>query len=93
MSDHLVRDPGAELSAATRTRREPTLALNDARVGLFSIAKERSEEFMDALQAELQARGVDAQRFSKATHTKIAAEPVLADIVEHCDVVIGALAD
>ena len=93
MSDHLVRDPTAETRAVARERLKPKLPPRTARVGLYSIAKERSEEFIDALQSELAERGIKAQRFAKATHTKIATEAVLADIVEQCDVVIGALAD
>tara|TARA_B100000676_G_C18088029_1_gene856823 strand:- start:5281 stop:5562 length:282 start_codon:yes stop_codon:yes gene_type:complete len=93
MSDHLLRDPTAESSPVSRVRLTPGAPLASARVGLFSINKERSGEFMDYLQARLDARGLDTRRFAKATHTKIAAEQVIADMVADCDIVIAGLAD
>ena len=93
MSDHELRDPTAESTPNTRSRRLPSRALQDATIGLFSIAKERSDEFIDYLEARLVARGLRVRRFAKATHTKVAAEPVLAEMLQHCDVVVGGLAD
>jgi hypothetical protein len=93
MNDHVVRDPSAEEAPVRRERRLPEKPLAQARVGLFSITKERSHEFIDYLEPMLAARGVQTQRFAKATHTKPAAEAVIADVVEHCDVVVLALAD
>ena len=55
MSDHLLRDPTAESSPVSRVRLTPGVPLASARVGLFSINKERSGEFMDYLQARLDA--------------------------------------
>lgn len=93
MSDHLLRDPTAEAAPTQRARLAPKAPLESATVGLFSISKERSHEFMDYLQVRLDARGITTQRFAKATHTKIAAEQVIADMVAECDVVIAGLAD
>ena len=67
--------------------------LAGATIGLLSISKERSAEFLDTLEARLAARGLEVLRFAKPTHTKPAPESVLADIVERCDVVVEALAD
>jgi hypothetical protein len=93
MSDQVVLDPTAEAAPVTRKRRPPSVPIASATVGLFSIAKERSNEFMDYMEALLVGRGYVVKRFAKATHTKTAAPAVLADMVAGCDVVIGGLAD
>ena len=86
-------DPTAELSPERRTRRTPPARLADATIGLLSISKERSNEFLDTVEHLLKARGLEVERFAKATHTKPAPEPVLQAIVERCDVVVIGLAD
>lgn len=90
---YVMRDPTAETAGAMRERVAPPADLSKATIGLFSISKERSSEFLDTLQARLAARGLQVLRFQKPTHTKPAPEGVLADIVERCDVVVEALAD
>lgn len=91
--EYSMRDPTAETAAAMRERVPPPADLAKATIGLLSIAKERSSEFLDTLEARLAARGLEVLRFAKPTHTKPAPESVLADIVERCDVVVEALAD
>lgn len=91
--NYSMRDPTAETAAAMRERVPPPADLAGATIGLLSIAKERSSEFLDTLEARLAARGLEVLRFAKPTHTKPAPESVLADIVERCDVVVEALAD
>lgn len=76
-----------------RRRFDPPPDLGRARIGLLSIAKERSDEFLDRVDQRLRGRGLDVARYRKPTHTKPAPETVLQDLVEHCDVVIEALAD
>jgi hypothetical protein len=90
---YTMRDPTAETAAALRERLAPPASLDGETVALLSISKERSDEFMDALEPLIQAAGVQTIRFKKPTHTKPAPEAVLQDIVEHADVVIEALAD
>ena len=90
---YVMRDPTAETAAAMRERRAPPEDLSGATIGLLSISKERSAEFLDAVEKRFSARGLQVLRFSKATHTKPAPESVLQDIVERCDVVVEALAD
>jgi hypothetical protein len=90
---YVMRDPTAETAAVMRERRSPPEDLARATIGLLSISKERSHEFLDTLEKRLAARGLRTLRFAKPTHTKPAPESVLADIVERCDVVVEALAD
>lgn len=62
-------------------------------VGLLSIAKERSDEFLDRAEQRLRDGGFRTQRFRKPTHTRPAPEQVLQDVVAGCDLVVEALAD
>lgn len=86
-------DPTAQTAATTRERVPALPDLREATVGLVSIAKERSDEFMDHLEARLVGRGVRVVRFAKPTHTKPAPEPLVQRIVEGCEAVVQALAD
>ena len=90
---YAMRDPTAESASSLRERRPPPSNLTGKTVALLSISKERSDEFMDALEPLIQATGVKTVRFKKPTHTKPAPETVLQDIVENCDLVVEALAD
>ena len=90
---YLMRDPTGEASPVQRERTPPPADLAGATIGLLSIAKERSDEFLDRMAALLTDRGLTVLRFRKPTHTKPAPEAVLQDIVERCDVVVEGLAD
>jgi len=93
MTDYAMRDPTAETAALQRERRPPPASLNGKTVALLSISKERSDEFMNALEPLIQAAGVKTIRFKKPTHTKPAPEAILQDIVARADIVVEALAD
>ena len=93
MSGFTMRDPTAETSTVQRDRVLPKAGLTNAKIGLLSISKERSEEFLDSVETQLTKRGLKVLRYAKPTHTKPAPESVIQDIVEHCDVVVEGLAD
>ena len=88
-----MRDPTAETAAVQRERIAPPADLSQATIGLLSISKERSREFLDYMEERLAARGLNVLRFEKPTHTKPAPEAIIQDIVERCDVVVEGLAD
>ncbi len=90
---YLMRDPTAETAPEMRERIPPPETLDGATIGLLSISKERSWEFLDSVEGLLAERGLNVLRFEKPTHTKPAPEAVLQDIVERCDVVVEGLAD
>ena len=90
---YIMRDPTAELSPVVRERLAPPEDLDSATIGLFSISKERSDEFFETVSARLTERGLNVLRFNKPTYTKPAPEPVIQDIVARCDVVVEGLAD
>ena len=54
---YTMRDPTAELSSVIRPRLDPPEHLNGATIGLLSISKERSDEFLDTVSARLSERG------------------------------------
>ena len=83
---YVMLDPTAELSPAVRERVPPPQVLAEAAIGLLSIKKERSDEFLDTLEQRLTERGLKVLRFAKPTYTKPAPEAVIQDIVERCDV-------
>ncbi len=86
-------DPTAETATELRSRRPPPGTLEGATIGLMSISKERSNEFLDTLERRMVERGLAVHRFAKPTHTKPAPEPILQGIVERCQVVLVGLAD
>ena len=88
-----MRDPTAETEPVERDRTPPKTELANATIGLLSISKERSAEFLDSVENLLSAQGHKVLRFEKPTHTKPAPEEMLQDIVERCDVVVEGLAD
>jgi hypothetical protein len=86
-------DPTAELASERRARRAPPATLAGITVGLMSISKERSREFLDTMEDRLTARGLQVARFEKPTHTKPAPEALVQEMVERCGVVVIGLAD
>lgn len=89
----LLHDPTSEAAPVVRLRVAPPTSLEGRTVGLFDLGKSRSDEFLDHLEARLQARGVVTRRFAKPTNAKPATPAVLADIARGADVVVEALAD
>lgn len=89
----ILRDPTAELSPVLRERIAPPASLENCTVGLLSISKERSAEFLDELEKQMAGCGARLSRFEKPTHTKPAPPQLIADLVDNCDVVIEGLAD
>jgi hypothetical protein len=92
-TNYHMLDPTAELSPERRARRAPPARLEDVTIGLLSISKERSNEFLDTIERLLTQREFSVARFAKATHTKPAPESVVQAIVERCGVVVVGLAD
>jgi hypothetical protein len=90
---YLMRDPTAELQPVMRPRVPPPRHLEGATIGLLSISKERSHEFLDQVERRLAERGLSVLRFAKPTHTKPAPEDVLQGLIERCDIVVEGLAD
>tara|TARA_B100000519_G_scaffold151461_1_gene132398 strand:- start:225 stop:491 length:267 start_codon:yes stop_codon:yes gene_type:complete len=88
-----MRDPTAELSPILRERLAPSKDLSTATIGLLSISKERSDEFLDSVAKSLSDEGLSVLRFRKPTYTRPAPEAMIQEMVERCDVAIVGLAD
>ena len=89
----VMRDPTAELTDVLRERLSPSKKLSDAVIGLLSISKERSDEFLDSVERNLVAEEHNVVRFRKPTYTRPAPEPLIQNIIEQCNVVVVGLAD
>ena len=86
-------DPTGEREATERPLAAPLPAGAPARIALLDIRKPRGDVFLDALEADLAARGHEVVRTAKPTFTKPAPADVRSEIAEQCDAVIEALAD
>ena len=76
-----------------RERLAPGKDLSEAVIGLLSISKERSDEFLDSIEKNLTDQGLNVLRFRKPTYTRPAPEAVLQEMIERCDVAVVGLAD
>lgn len=88
-----LRDPTAELGSSKRQRLAPPESLDGRVVALLDIGKERSDEFLDSIEAMLAARGITAKRYAKPSPTTLSADYASAAIAAECDVVVEGLAD
>ncbi|MBG05638.1 MAG: hypothetical protein CMM59_16355 [Rhodospirillaceae bacterium] len=90
---YVMRDPTAEISPVLRERLAPGKDLSEATIGLLSISKERSDEFLDSVAKNLSDQGLNVLRFRKPTYTRPAPEAIIQEMVERCDVAVVGLAD
>ena len=90
---YIMRDPTAELAPAERQRLAPLPSLEGKTVGILSISKERSDEFLDHVSDLLDARGVKNFRIGKPTNAKTAPVEILQRTASQASVVVMALAD
>ena len=90
---YIMRDPTAERSPVMRERIAPPASLEGCTVGLISISKERSAEFLETVADRLTRDGINVAHFEKPTHTKPAPDAIIQAIVDRCDVVVEGLAD
>jgi hypothetical protein len=89
-----ILDPTHELEPAglplARERLRPD---HTATIALLDISKPRGNVFFDELERLLRDRGNAVVRTMKPTFTKPAPADLRAEIAEHCDAVVVALAD
>ncbi len=86
-----ILDPTSERQAAELPLAPPLEG--PATIALLDIRKPRGDVFLDELERELRARGVDVLRTAKPTFTKPAPADLRRDIARDCEAVIEALAD
>ncbi len=89
-----ILDPTSEQAPTGRPLSETRLAPGTpATIALLDIRKPRGDIFLDELEQLLSAKGHTIFRTAKPTFTKPAPQDVRAEIAQHCDAVIEALAD
>jgi hypothetical protein len=67
--------------------------VSGARVALHDITKARGAEFLDRVEAGLQANGASTFRVSKETFSRPASTEVIEQIAIHGDLAVEGLAD
>ena len=90
---YTLRDPTAETGSTMRQRLAPPASLDGRTIALLDIGKERSDEFLDHVEALLTGRGHAVRRYAKPSPTTLSADYASGDIATSCDVVIESLAD
>jgi hypothetical protein len=88
-----LRDPTAETTPTLRSRVSPLDTFVGKTLALMDIGKMRSDEFLDQLEHQCDARGIATRRYKKPTNTRVAPHDLLVDIAQNCDAVVIALSD
>ncbi|MFT5449497.1 MAG: hypothetical protein ACI9DC_004693 [Gammaproteobacteria bacterium] len=91
--NYILRDPTSEQGSTRRQRLTPPPTLAGETIALLDIGKERSDEFLDSIEALLSERGHTVRRYAKPFPTTFAADYASAAIATECKVVIESLAD
>ena len=89
----ILLDPTAERSAASRPLLARPASLDALVVGILDISKARGNVFLDRIDEQLTARGIQVKRFRKPTFTRVAPTALKQQIATECHVVIEGLAD
>jgi len=93
MNGHILLDPTAELAPAQRPRLARPASLQGKVVGLLDISKPRGNVFLDQIEVQLAAMGIEVRRYSKPTFTRIAPTPLKQQIAAEVDLLVEGLAD
>ncbi|MEM7417156.1 MAG: hypothetical protein AAF389_16740 [Gemmatimonadota bacterium] len=89
----ILHDPTSERSPLLRPRVAPPETLEGKTVALFDLGKIRSDEFLDALEVQFIARGIEVVRAAKPTNAKPASPDIIQDVAHKAHVIVEAVAD
>lgn len=89
----ILLDPTAERSGTSRPLLNRPASLDTLVVGILDISKARGNVFLDRIDEQLAARGIQVKRFRKPTFTRVAPTALKQQIATECDLVIEGLAD
>lgn len=93
MTETILLDPTAELTAADRSPLPRLSTVAGKTIGLLDISKARGDVFLNKLEERLVANGATVKRYAKPTFARTAPDELQQTLVTECDAVIEALAD
>ncbi|HDY99658.1 MAG TPA: hypothetical protein ENH72_14370 [Pseudomonas sabulinigri] len=93
MNDSILLDPTAEQAPTQRARLARPVSLEGKVVGLLDISKPRGNVFLDRIEEQLAAMGVEVKRYSKPTFTRVAPTELKQQMAAEVDLLVEGLAD
>ena len=93
MNDSILLDPTAELTPARRERLARPSSLEGKVVGLLDISKPRGNVFLDRIEEQLSAMGIEVKRYAKPTFTRVAPTELKQQMAAEVDLLVEGLAD
>jgi hypothetical protein len=93
MNETILLDPTAENAPAQRPRLPRPDNLHNTVVGLLDISKPRGNIFLDRIEEQLTALGIEVKRYSKPTFTRPAPTELKQRIAAEVDLLVEGLAD
>ena len=93
MNETILLDPTAENAPAQRARLPRPANLHNKVVGLLDISKPRGNIFLDRIEDQLTALGIEVKRYSKPTFTRPAPTELKQRMAAEVDLLVEGLAD
>lgn len=93
MNETILLDPTAENAPAQRARLPRPDNLHNKVVGLLDISKPRGHIFLDRIEEQLTALGIEVKRYSKPTFTRPAPTELKQRMAAEVDLLVEGLAD
>jgi hypothetical protein len=93
MNETILLDPTAENAPAQRARLSRPGTLHNKVVGLLDISKPRGNVFLDRIEEQLTALGIEVKRYSKPTFTRPAPTELKQLMAAEVDLLVEGLAD
>ncbi len=93
MNETILLDPTAENAPAQRARLPRPDSLHNKVVGLLDISKPRGNIFLDRIEEQLTAQGIEVKRYSKPTFTRPAPTELKQRMAAEVDLLVEGLAD
>ena len=93
MNDSILLDPPAEQAPAQRSRLARPASLEGKVVGLLDISKPRGNVFLDRIEEQLAAMGIEVKRYNKPTFTRVAPTELKQQMAAEVDLLVEGLAD
>jgi hypothetical protein len=93
MNETILLDPTAENAPAQRARLARPDTIEGKVVGLLDISKPRGNVFLDRIEEQLAAMGIEVRRYTKPTFTRPAPTELKQKMAAEVDLLVEGLAD